>query len=124
MIVKVNTPSPTLELLAAFNVAEAPVPEDVVNSEAGLATHVAVAPGGKFCMEYVEFVVHNTFAPVTVGGLDGLNSCIVMVFDKAAVCVVHKFAFTVIAPALVPFGVKVIEFVVLVPVQPPGFVHV
>jgi hypothetical protein len=44
--------------------------------------------------------------------------------EEAAVCILHPFALTAIVPAFNPFGVTVMEVVVLVPVQPEGNVHV
>jgi hypothetical protein len=56
--------------------------------------------------------------------LAGLLKFIAIGSEEAADCRLHPFALTAMVPAFSPFGVTVIEVVVLVPVQPEGNVQV
>lgn len=126
-MVKLIFPWPlVLKLFNALILAVVPVPlSEPPNNPVGVTAHVAVAPEGRFCNEKLELVAQSKLAPEIVGGLVGLNKFIVMAaLDKGAVCVPHKLALTVTLPPFVPFGVNVMEFEVLEPPQPLGFVQV
>jgi len=68
--------------------------------------------------------LHTSDGPEIAKGLLRLVKLIAIGKEETAVCMLHPFALTVTVPAFSPLGVRVIEVVVLVPVQPEGNVHV
>jgi hypothetical protein len=122
MLASTQPPPLLVDELARTVYAVVPCPDVLTKFE--LCVQVTVELEGKFNNVNVLPEKQTGEVPEIFGGLAGLVKVIAMGNEETADCRLQPFALTVRVPAFNPFGLNVIEVVVLVPVQPNGGVHV